>query len=120
MLEYDRIDISEGNDVNKASLPKECDICHYWYFKDIGFRFEPYLCNGCHDLMQKSMSFNNVAIVYVKGSAYRIHFWYMSKDDAINIMNGSNLILLYIRNEWMQLHWTKLWWFNLLLKKQMW
>ena len=41
--------------------------------------------------MQKAMSFNNVAIVYVKGSAYRIHFWYMSKDDAINIMNGSNL-----------------------------
>ena len=99
MLEYDRIDISEGNDVNKTSLPKECDICRHWYFKDIGFRYEPYLCNGYHDLIQKSMSFNNVAIVYVKGSAYRIHFWYMSKDDATNIMNGSNLILLYIRNE---------------------
>ena len=38
------------------------------------------------------MSFNNVAIVYVKGSAYRIHFWYMSKNDAINIMNGSILL----------------------------
>ena len=37
------------------------------------------------------MTFNNVAIVYVKGSAYRIHFWYMSKDDATNIMIGSNL-----------------------------
>ena len=35
------------------------------------------------------MSFNNIATVYVKGNAYRIHFWYMSKDDAINIMNGS-------------------------------
>ena len=42
--------------------------------------------------MQKAMSFNIVAIAYVKGSAYRIHFWYMSKDDAINIMNGSNLV----------------------------
>ena len=41
--------------------------------------------------MQKAMSFNNVAIIYVKGSAYRIHFWYMGKDDAINIMNGSSL-----------------------------
>ena len=49
-------------------------------------------CNGCHDLIQKAMSFNNVAIVYVKGNACRIHFWYMSKDDAINIMNGSNLV----------------------------
>ena len=38
------------------------------------------------------MSFNDVAIVYVKGSAYRIHFWYMSKDDAISIMNNSNLV----------------------------
>ena len=41
--------------------------------------------------MQKVMSFNNVAIAYVKESAYRIHFWYMSKDGVINIMNGSNL-----------------------------
>ena len=92
MLQYKRIDISEGIGVNKTNLSKECHICLYWYFKDIGFKYEPYLCNGCHDLMQKAMSFNDVAIVYVKGSAYRIHFWYMSKDDAINIMNGSNLV----------------------------
>ena len=42
--------------------------------------------------MKKAMSFNNVANVYVKGSAYRVQFWYMSKDDAINKMNGSNLV----------------------------
>ena len=64
--EFDKIDISEGIDVNKTNLLKECDICHYWYFKDIGFKYEKYLCHGCHDLMQKAMSFNNVAIVYVK------------------------------------------------------
>ena len=51
MLECDRIDISEGIDLNKTSASKKCDICHYWYFKDIGFNYEPYLCNGCHDLM---------------------------------------------------------------------
>ena len=71
---------------------QKSDHYHYWYFKDIGFKYEPYLCNGCHDLMQKATSFNNVAIVYVKGSAYRIHFWYTGKDDAINIMNNSNLV----------------------------
>ena len=92
MLECDRIDISEGNDINKANASKECKICHYWYFKDIGFKYEPHLCNGCHGLMQKAVSFNDVAIVYVKGSAYRIHFWYMSKDDAINMMNNASLI----------------------------
>ena len=92
MLEYERIDISEGIDVNKTNLSKECDICHYWYFKDIGFKYEPYLCNVCHDLMQKAMSFNNVAIFHVKENAYTIHFWYMSKNDANNIMNDSNLV----------------------------
>ena len=91
-IEYERIDISEEIDVNKTNLSKECDTCHYWYFKDVGFKHEPYLCNGCHDLMQKAMGFNNIAIVYIKGSAYRIHFWYMSKDDTINIMTGSNLV----------------------------
>ena len=92
MLEHDRIDISERIDVNKTSASKECGICHYWYFKDIGFENEPYLCNCCHNLTQKAMSFNDVAIVYVKGSACKIHFWYMSKDHAINIMNNSNLV----------------------------
>ena len=56
MLEYDRIDISEGIDVNKTNLSKEYELCHYCFFKDIGFRYEPYICNGCHDLMQKAMS----------------------------------------------------------------
>ena len=92
MLEFDRIDISEGIDINKISASRECDICSYQYFKDSGFKYESYLCNGCHDLMQKTMSFNNVAIVYVKGSASRIHFWYMSTNDAINIMKDSNLV----------------------------
>ena len=92
MIEYDRIDISEGIDINKTSVSKECDICHFWYFKDTSFKYEQYLCNGCYDLMQKAMNFNDVTIVYVKGSAYRFHFWYMSKDDAINIMNNSNLV----------------------------
>ena len=52
-----------------------CDICHYWYFKAIGCKYEPYLCKGCHDLMQKAMNFHNVAIVSVNGSDYRIRFW---------------------------------------------
>ena len=38
------------------------------------------------------MGFNSVAIVYVKENAYRIHFWCMGKDDAINIMSCSKLV----------------------------
>ena len=91
MLEYDRIDISEEIDIKKINASKECDICHYWYFLDRNFNYEPYLCNGCHDLMQKAINFNDVAIVSIKGNDYRIHFWYMTKDDAISIMSNSSL-----------------------------
>ena len=55
------------------------------------FRFVPYVCNDCHDLMQKAINFNDVAFVSVKGSDYRIHFWYMSKHNAISIMKNSDL-----------------------------
>ena len=65
--------------------------CHYWYFEDISYKFEPYLCYGCHDLMQEALNFNDVAIVSVRRSGYRIHFWYMSKGDAIHMMKTSDL-----------------------------
>ena len=69
MLEYDKIDISEGIDINKTNTSKECDICHYWYFLDKSFNYEPYLCNGCHDLKQKATSLENVAVVSIKGNS---------------------------------------------------
>ena len=59
-------------------------ICHCWYFKDLGLKYEPYLCNDCHGLMQIAINVNDVDIVSIKGSDYRVHVWYMSKDDAIN------------------------------------
>ena len=93
MLEYDRIDISEGIDINKTNASKECDICHYWYFLGRCFKYKPYLCNGCHNLMQKAMNFNDIAIVSVKTSDYRMHFWNISKDDAMNIIKNFNLDL---------------------------
>ena len=39
-------------------------IC--WYFKGIDFKYEPYLCNESHDLMQKAMNFNDIAVVLLK------------------------------------------------------
>ena len=95
MLEYNRIDISEGIDINKTSASKECDICYYWFFKDIGFNSEKYLCDGCQDLMQKAMSFNNVAIVHVKGNAYRISFWYSFLVYFLQCENGTFVKLYY-------------------------
>ena len=51
MLEYDRIDISEGIDINKTNASKEWDICHYWHFLDKNFNYKPYICDGCHNLI---------------------------------------------------------------------
>ena len=66
MLEYERIDISEGIDINKTNKSKECMLCHYWYFLDNNFSYGPYLCDGCYNIMQKPTDFKNIAIVYVK------------------------------------------------------
>ena len=49
MLQYERIDMSEGIDFDKSNKSVECMICHYWYFKDISFKYQLYACNGCHD-----------------------------------------------------------------------
>ena len=90
MIEDDRIDISEGIETDKTSASKECSICHYWYFLDKNFNYDPYLCNGYHDLIQKAMSFKNVAIVSIKRNDYRIHFCYISKNDAITLVTNFN------------------------------
>ena len=51
MLKYQKIDVSEGIDVNKTSALKECELFHHWFSKDVGFKFEEHGCNGCHDLL---------------------------------------------------------------------
>ena len=83
MLGYDRIDILEGIDINKASACKKSDICHYRHFLDKNFNYEPYHCNGCHDLMQKAMNFNDFAIVSIAGNDYGTHFWYLKDKNGI-------------------------------------
>ena len=79
MLYLDRIDISEGIDVNKTSATKECDICDYWYF----LRF--------HDLLMMSMNLSNIAILNIKGSDYRCIVGLISKNEAINLMQNTDL-----------------------------
>ena len=67
-------------------------------FLDKTFSYGPYLCDGCYNMMQKSTDSKNIAIAYVKGNAYRIFIWYMSKHKrkhkrkAISLMTDSNLI----------------------------
>ena len=56
MIYYDRIDISERNEVNKTSATREYDVCHYWYFLNYSFKFQPNVCNRCHDLLMMSVN----------------------------------------------------------------
>ena len=74
MLEYERIDISEGIDINKTSKSKEFMLCHYWYFLDKNFSYEPYLCDGCNNIMQKSVDSKNIVIVLFMLKKVRIEF----------------------------------------------
>ena len=40
IFQYEKIDVSEAIDVNKTTASKECELCHYCFFKNIGFKFE--------------------------------------------------------------------------------
>ena len=75
------------NQINK----KRCMICNYWYFEDIGYKFEPYVCNKCHDILIMAYELENTAILNVKGVDYRCVLWNMTKSDAINRLNNSKL-----------------------------
>ena len=70
MLHYDRIDISEGIDVNRTSASKECDIYHYWYFLKYSFKFQPNVPNNCHYFLMMSINVTNIAVLNIKGSDY--------------------------------------------------
>ena len=84
MLEYNRIDLSEGIDVNKTS-----SFCHY-YFLNINFNYQKYLCDGCHDMSMKANSMQNLAIVYSDSNAYRMNFTFVDLNEATYLLNNSN------------------------------
>ena len=65
MLYFDRIDVSEGIDVNKTSASKEPDICHYCCFLNKRFRFQPNVCNRYHDLLMIPMNLSDIAILNI-------------------------------------------------------
>ena len=88
MLAYEKIDVSEAIDTNKTSVSKECMLCHYWYFKDLGFKFEPHVCNKCHDVLMTANELKNIAILNVKGVDFRCILWGISRDEAVNRLNS--------------------------------
>ena len=90
MLHYDRIDVSEGIYINKTSASKKCDICHYWYFLNYNFKFQPNVCNRCHDLLMMSVNLRDIAILNIKGSDYRCIISLINKNEAINLLQNAD------------------------------
>ena len=83
MLQYQKINVSEGIDVNKTSASKECKLCHYWFFKDVEFKFEEHVCNGCHYLFKMAHSLKNIVILSTKGATFRCLLMGTSKKKAL-------------------------------------
>ena len=79
----------EGIDVIKISASKECELCHYWFLKDVGFKFEEYVCNRCHDLLTMAYSLKNIAILSAKGATFRCLLMGTSKNEALKTINNS-------------------------------
>ena len=91
MLCNNRIDASDGIDVNKTSILKKSDICLYWYFLGKRFKFQPDVSNGCHDVLMMSMSLSNITILNNRGADYHYIFIGISKCKVINLMYNIDL-----------------------------
>ena len=88
MLKYDRIDISEGIDLDKTNKSRECKFCNYWYYLNKNFSsYCPFTCDGCYDIVQKSTDFKNIAIIH-----FKVYFKDISKNKAKRLMNRFNLV----------------------------
>ena len=74
MLEYDRIDISEGIDVDNTNKSKECMLCHYWYFLHKNFSYGPYLCDDCYNFSQKSRDLKILLLFILKKCIQNLFF----------------------------------------------
>ena len=91
MLYYEGIDVSEGINVNKTSASKECDICHHWHFLDKGFKFQPDVCKGCHNVLMMPIKLNDIAILNIRCVDYRCIINRISKNDAVNLLQSADL-----------------------------
>ena len=89
MIYYDRIDVSEGIDVNKLGASKGFDICCYWYFLDEGFKFQPGVFNGCHDVLMMFVNINDFAILNILDVDYRCIVSRVSESEALNLSRNA-------------------------------
>ena len=63
-------------------------LCHYWYFKDAGFKFEPHVCNKCHNALMTAYELKNIAFLNGKGISFWCILWVISRDEPVNKLNN--------------------------------
>ena len=64
---------------------------HYWYFKNGGFKFEPHVCNKCHNVLMTAYELKNIGILNVKDVDFGCILLGISRDKAVNRLNNSVL-----------------------------
>ena len=89
MLRHEKVGVSERIDVNKTGASKECELCHYWFFKNVGFKFEEHVCNKSLDLLTMAYSLKNIAILSAKGTTFRCLLMGISKNEGFKRLNNS-------------------------------
>ena len=86
MISYERIDKSEGIDFNKGENSVKCMICNY-----IGFKYQPYVCNGCHNFSMTVQNLSDFFVVTIRDVDYRIYITGVNKKAAVFIFKNSDL-----------------------------
>ena len=66
-------------------------LSHYWYFKDVGFRFDPHVCNKCQDVLMSGYELENIVILNVKEYILDVFYGGISRDKAVDRLNNSVL-----------------------------
>ena len=91
MLYFDINDVSERNNFNKISASKQYDICHYRYFLNKSFKFQPYVCSRCHNLVMVTMNHSDIAILNTENVDYCCIIPEISKSKAIKLLQKIDL-----------------------------
>ena len=91
MISYMRTDRSEGIDFNKGENSVKYMICNYYYFKDIGFKYQTYVCNGCHDFSMTVLNLSDFFVVTMKNVDYRVYITGVDKKATVFILKNSDL-----------------------------
>ena len=79
----------KGIDINKTNASKECELYHYWFFKDIGFKFEEHVCDKCHDLLTIAYSLKDIVILNTKEATFRCILMGISKNEGLKRLINS-------------------------------